>query len=73
MTALAEIEDAFVFVQDELHYLVLEDHVHGDVGRLHLWPKQSRAEYNCHILHSHAIVISILNDPIKERENVMIV
>lgn len=72
MTALAGIEDSLVFVQDELHYLVLEDHVHGDVGRLHLWPKQSRAEYDGHILHSHAIVISILNDPVRQRKNTMI-
>lgn len=32
MAALAGVEEALVFVQDELHYLVLKDHVHGDVG-----------------------------------------
>lgn len=32
MTALTGMEDALVFVQDELHYLVLKDHVHRDVG-----------------------------------------
>lgn len=31
-TALAGVEDTLIFVQDELHYLVLKDHVHGDVG-----------------------------------------
>lgn len=31
VTALAGVEDALIFIQDELHYLVLEDHVHGDV------------------------------------------
>lgn len=63
VTTLAGAENPLIFIQDELHYLVLKDHVHGDVGRLHLGPKESRAKYDRHILHSHAIVLPILNDP----------
>lgn len=68
--ALAGVEDTLVFVQDELHYLVLKDHVHGDVGRLRLRPKQSRAEYDCHILHGHAIVLPELDDSARDRKTV---
>lgn len=31
VTALA-VEDVLIFIKDELHYLVLKDHVHRDVG-----------------------------------------
>lgn len=67
----ASVEDALVFVQDELHDLVLEDHVHGDVGRLHLWAKQGRAKDDRHVLHSHAIVIPIMDDPVRETDSLV--
>lgn len=60
------LEEIVVFVQDELHYLVLEDHVHRDIPRLHLRPKQRWAEHNCHILYSHTIILPIFNNPVKE-------
>lgn len=67
VAALVWVEEALALVQDELHDLVLKDHVHGDVGRLRLWPKESRAEYDCHILHSHAIVLPVLNHPVRAK------
>lgn len=67
VAALVWVEEALALVQDELHDLVLKDHVHGDVGRLCLWPKESRAEYDCHILHSHAIVLPVLNHPVRAK------
>lgn len=63
------MEDALVFIQDELHYLVLEDHEHGDVGRLRLWPQQSWPKDDGHILHRHAIVIPVMDHPVTERKN----
>lgn len=67
-TALARVEDTAVFIQDELHNLVLEDHVHGDVRRLRLRPKKRWAKHNGNILYGHAIVFSILNYPFVHRE-----
>lgn len=67
VAALVWVEEALALVQDELHDLVLKDHVHGDVGRFRLWPKESRAEYDCHILHSHAIVLPVLNHPVRAK------
>lgn len=64
VASLAGVEEAIVFIQDELYDLILEDHVHSDVLRLHLRPEESRTKYNCHILHSHSIVIPVLNDPV---------
>lgn len=69
VAALAGVEHQLVLVQDELHYLVLEDHVHGDVAQLHLWPEESRTEYNSHILHSHAIFLPVFNEPVREKIN----
>lgn len=65
VATLAGVEEAIVFIQDELYNLILEDHVHRDVLRLHLRPEQRRAEDDCHVLHSHAIVIPVLNDPVR--------
>lgn len=62
------MEDALVLVEDELDDLVLEDHEHGDVGRLRLWPEQRGAEDDGHVLHSHAIVVAVVNQPVGERE-----
>ncbi len=69
MFSLAWVEDALILIQDELHYLVLEDHVHGDVGRLHLGSEQRWAEYDCHVLHSHAVVLPILNNPVSAKND----
>lgn len=66
VAALAGLEEAIIIIQDELYNLILEDHVHSDVLRLHLRPEQSRTKYNSHVLPSHAIVIPILNDPVIE-------
>lgn len=63
--ALAGVEEAIVFVQDELYNLILEDHVHSDILRLHLGPEQSRTKDNGHVLHGHAIVVPVLNDPVR--------
>lgn len=72
VAVLVWVEEALALVQDELHDLVLKDHVHGDVGRLRLRPKESRAEYDCNILHSHAIVLPVLNHPVRgKNERIM--
>lgn len=63
----ASVEDALVLVEDELDDLVLEDHEHGDVGRLRLRPEQRGAEDDGHVLHSHAIVVAVVNQPVRER------
>lgn len=59
--AADSVEDALIFVEDELDNLVLEDHEHGDVGRLCLRPEQRGAKDDGHVLHSHAIVVAIVN------------
>lgn len=64
VASLAGVEEAFVFIQDELYNLILEDHVHSDVLRLRLRSEESRTKYDCHVLHSHSIVIPVLNDPV---------
>ena len=56
-------EDGLIFVEDELHNLVLEHHVHGDVGRLHLRPQQGGPEHDGHVLHRHPVVVSVFDDP----------
>lgn len=61
---LAEVEDIIIFLQYELHDLVLEDHVHGDVGELRLRSKQRWSEHDRHVLYSHTIVLAAFNDPV---------
>lgn len=64
----ASVEDALVLVEDELDNLVLEDHEHGDVGRLRLRPEQRGAEDDGHVLHGHTVVVAVVNHPVRERE-----
>lgn len=61
------MEDAFVLVEDQLDNLVLEDHEHGDVGRLGLRPEQRGAEDDGNVLHRHTIVVAIVNHSVGER------
>lgn len=61
------MEDALVLVEDQLHDLVLEDHEHGDVGRLRLGFEQRGAEDDGHVLHRHTIVVAVVNHPVRER------
>lgn len=65
--AAASEEDALVLVEDQLDDLVLEDHEHGDVGRLGLRSEQRGAEDDGHVLHRHTIVVAIVNHPVGER------
>lgn len=61
------MEDALVLVEDQLHDLVLEDHEHGDVGRLGFGSEQRGAEDDSHVLHRHTIVVAVANHPVGER------
>lgn len=69
---LADVEDIIIFLQYELHNLVLEDHVHGDVGKLRLRSKQRRTEHDRHILYGHTIVLAVFNDPVRQTEFLII-
>lgn len=61
------MEDAFVLVEDQLDDLVLEDHEHGDVGRLSLGSEQRGAEDDGHVLHRHTIVVAVVNHSVGKR------
>lgn len=69
VTVLASAKQTVVFIQDELHDLVLEDHVHGDVRCLRLRPKQRWAEHDGDVLHSHPVALTVLNYPDIQRKN----
>lgn len=59
------LEKLIELVEHELHNLVLEDHVHGDVGLL-LWPQQCWAEHNGRALDRHAVHLTMLNHPVEQ-------
>lgn len=61
------MEDALVLVEDQLHDLVLEDHEHGDVGRLGLGSEQRGSEHDGHVLDRHTVVVSVVDHPVGER------
>lgn len=65
--AAALVEDTLVLVQDQLHNLVLEDHEHGDVGRLCLGSEQRGSKDDGHVLNRHPIVVAVANHPVGER------
>lgn len=56
-------KDAVVLEQDELHYLVLVDHVDRNVARLRLGPQQRGTEHDGHALGSHAVGLAMVNHP----------
>lgn len=62
MLTQASVENQIVFIQDKLYDLVLKDHVHREVIGLVLWSQQRWAEHYCHVLHRHAIVLSVFNN-----------
>lgn len=53
-------EEVIELVEDELHNLVLKDHVHGDVGLL-LRSQQRWAEHDGHTLDRHAVLLTMVN------------
>lgn len=57
------LEELTELVEDELHDLVLEDHVHGDVGLL-LWSQQRWTEHDGHTLDRHAVQLTMFNHPV---------
>lgn len=50
-------EDVVKLCEDELHRLVLVDHVHGYVAVVPLWPHKSRPEHNADVLRGHSVGI----------------
>lgn len=54
-------EDFIELVENELHNLVLEDHVHCDVAGLLLGPEQGGAEHYGRALDRHAVQIPMFN------------
>lgn len=56
-------EDVSIVVEDVLHHLVLEDHVHGHVALLAGWPQQRGAEDDGDALHRHAVLLLVLHHP----------
>lgn len=69
---LADVEDIIIFLQYEFHNLVLEDHVHGDVGELCLRSKQRWTKHDRHVLYRHTIVLAVFNDPVRQTEFLII-
>lgn len=53
-------EELIELIENELHNLVLEDHVHGDVGLL-LWSQQRWTKHDGHTLDRHAIQLTMFN------------
>lgn len=63
-------ENFIVLAEDELHDLVLEDHVDGHVSGLYLGPEQSRTEDYGHALERHPVRIGVFNHPAGQGQEV---
>lgn len=56
-------EDALVLLQNELHDLVLVDHVDGHVEGLGFRPQQRGAKHDGHALGGHAVLLPVVDHP----------
>lgn len=56
-------EDVLVLVQNELHDLVLVDHVDRHVDGLGFRPQQRGAEHDGHALGGHAVLLPVVDHP----------
>lgn len=50
-------------MQNELHNLVLVDHVHSHVDSLGFRPQQRGAEHDGHALGGHAVLLPVVDHP----------
>lgn len=64
----SHVKDCFKFTEDELDDLVLEDHVCRYVCWLHFRLEQRWAKDNGHILQTHPVLISMLNNSEKKSD-----
>lgn len=62
------LEELIELVENQLHDLVLEDHVHGDV-ELFLWSQQRWAKHDGHTLDRHAVLLTMFNHPVGQMGN----
>lgn len=53
-------EDVVEFSEDELHCLILVNHVHCHVAVIPLWAHQCRPEHNADVLGGHSVRFRIL-------------
>ena len=51
-----EVKDVAALHEDELHYLVLEEHVEGHVATVHLGPHEGGAEHDADALAGHQVL-----------------
>lgn len=67
LSLLLQAEDLWALNEDELHYLVLIDHVNRHVPTVQLRPHECRAKHNADALGRHEVLLRARQNP-AERE-----